>query len=133
MKNQVEIIEELYFRHFKKGFTLIEIVISMAILAVGLVGILCLFPVGFDSARRSVNLTQAALDAQEKLAHIKKDGFPEVGTTNGTFSDSNYSWEAAVTPEDPDGYLRKVTLTVTWRYKGREYKETFKTYIAKGR
>lgn len=114
------------------GFTLIEIVISMAILAVGLVGILCLFPVGFDSARRSMNLTQAAFYAREKLAYVKKDGFPEVGTTNGTFTDSNYSWETVVTPEAPDDYLRKVTLTVTWRYKGREYRQTFTTYIAKG-
>ena len=115
----------------KKGFTLIEIVISMAILAIGLVGILSLFPVGFDSARRSINLTQASLYAQEKLTQIKKDGFPDVGTTNGTFTNSKYSWTADVTDETPTGYLRKVVLTVKWNYKNREHQEIFTTYVAK--
>lgn len=115
----------------KKGFTLIEIVISMAILAIGLVGILSLFPVGFDSARRSMNLTQASLYAQEKLAEIKTDGFPEVNTTKGDFADPNYKWELVVSDEAPAGYLRKVELTVKWNYKNKPHQEVFTTYAAK--
>jgi type IV pilus assembly protein PilV len=115
----------------KKGFTLIEIVISMAILAIGLVGILSLFPVGFDSARRSMNLTQASLYAQEKLAEIKKDGFPDLTPINGEFADPNYKWEQAVSDEVPAGYLRKVELTVKWNYKNNVHQEMFTTYVAK--
>ena len=103
----------------------------MAILAIGLVGILSLFPVGFDSARRSMDLTQAALYAQEKLTQIKKDGFPAVETTNGTFADSNYSWTAVVTDETPTGYLRKIALVIKWNYKNKGYQQTFTTYVAK--
>ncbi len=113
------------------GFTLIEIVISMAILAIGLVGILSLFPVGFDSARRSINLTQVSLYAQEKLTEIKKDGFPAVETTSGTFTDTNYTWTAEISEEDPDGYLRKVVLTIMWNYKNKEHSQVFTTYVAK--
>ena len=115
----------------KKGFTLIEIVISMAILSIGLVGILSLFPVGFDSARRSIDLTQASLYAQEKLAEIKKDGFPAVEATSGTFTDTNYTWTADITEEDPDEYLRKVVLTVKWNYKNKVHSGVFTTYVAK--
>lgn len=116
---------------FLTGFTLIEIVISMAILAVGLVGILSLFPVGFDSAKRSMNLTQASLYAQGKLAEIKRDGFPEVDTKEGAFIDPNYKWELVVTDETPAGYLRKVELTVKWNHKNKIHREVFTTYAAK--
>lgn len=115
----------------KKGFTLIEIVISMAILAIGLVGILSLFPVGFDSARRSINLTQASLYAQEKFAEIKKDGFPAVETTSGTFTDTNYTWTEVVTDDTPADYLRKVVLTIKWNYKNKEHSQVFTTYVAR--
>lgn len=115
----------------KKGFTLIEIVISMAILAIGLVGILSLFPVGFDSARRSINLTQAALYAQEKLAQIKRDGFQDLVSKKGDFADPNYKWELVVSDETPAGYLKKAELTVTWNYKNKPHQEVFTTYVAK--
>jgi|SRR3989338_1910724 len=103
----------------------------MAILAIGLVGILSLFPVGFDSARRSINLTHASLYAQEKFVKIKKDGFPAVETSNGAFADPNYTWTAEVTDDTPAGYLRKVVLTVKWNYKNKPYQQIFTTYVAK--
>lgn len=115
----------------KKGFTLIEIVISMAILAIGLVGILSLFPVGFDSARRSMDFTQVALYAQEKLAEIKKDGFSVLQSTSGTFTDTNYSWIEDVTDDTPTGYLKKVVLTIKWNYKNKKHSQVFTTYVAK--
>ncbi|MFH0771853.1 MAG: type II secretion system protein [Candidatus Omnitrophota bacterium] len=115
----------------KSGFTLIEIVISIAILAIGLLGVLSLFPVGFDAARRSVNLTQAAFYAQEKLAQVKKDGFPELTTTEGDFTDPSYSWHQDVKDMEPKGYLREVDLTVTYKGKTKQYNQTFTTYVAK--
>lgn len=113
-----------------KGFTLIEIVISLAILAVGLLALLALFPVGFDAAKRSANMTQATFFAQQKIEEIKMMGFP-VTAASGGFSDSNYKWRVAVSNENPQGYLQKVTLTVAWTYKNRDYEEKFMTYVSK--
>lgn len=113
-----------------RGFTLIEIIISLSILAVGLVGILSLFPIGFDSARRSVDSTQAAVFAHEKLEQLRSSGFPAVGTTNGTFTDPIYGWTQTVTDGTPAGYLRKVDLTVSWTYRNKSYQRTFTTYVA---
>jgi len=113
----------------KRGFTLIEVVIALAILAVGLVGILSLFPIGFDAARRSVNSTQAALYSREKLEQVKNAGFPSVGTTNGTFPDPLYTWSQNVT-EPTAGVLRKIDLTVKWQYGTRSYQQVFTTYVA---
>lgn len=119
-------------RKFLRGFTLIEIVISLAILAVGLLALLALFPVGFDAAKRSANITQAAIFAQQKMEEIKKDGFPETGTTKGNFTDDpRFSWTLNVIDVEPIGYLRKVTLTITWTHRNKERSEEFITYIAK--
>lgn len=57
------------------GFTLIEITIALLILAVGLVGILALFPVGFDAAGRASNVTVATFKAQEIIEELKRDGY----------------------------------------------------------
>ena len=114
----------------KRGFTLIEVVIALAILAVGLVGILSLFPIGFDAARRSVNSTQAALYSREKLEQVENAGFPSVGITTGTFTDPLYRWSQNVTAVSTAGVLRRVDLTVSWQYRTRNYQQVFTTYVA---
>lgn len=112
------------------GFTLIEITISLAILAVGLLALLALFPVGFDAAKRAANITQATIFAQQKMEETKKAGYP-VTAANGDFSDSNYKWKIEVSDESPQDYLQKVTLTVSWKYRNKDYQEKFITYVAK--
>ena len=113
----------------RKGFTLIEIVISLAILAIGLVGILSLFPIGFDAARRSVNSTQAAVYAHEHLEQLKNTAFPSLGLTTGTFPDPSYAWSQTVSAVDSAGALRQAVLTVSWQYRNRPYQQVFTTYV----
>lgn len=112
------------------GFTLIEIVISLAILAIGLVGILSLFPIGFDAARRSVNSTQVAIYGHEKLEQLRNAGFPAIGVSTGDFADPAYKWSLGVSTADPAGALRQVDLTITWQYRNHPYKQVFTTYVA---
>lgn len=64
------------FKHTREsGFTLIEIAIALVVLAVGLIGILALFPVGFDASARSSQITTATLLGQQVLEGIKAEGF----------------------------------------------------------
>ena len=116
----------------RKGFTLIEIVISLAILAIGLVGILSLFPIGFDAARRSVNSTQVAIYGHEKLEQIRNAGFSAatIGVSTGAFADPSYAWSQNVSAADTAGALRQVDLTVTWQYRNHDYQQVFTTYVA---
>jgi type IV pilus assembly protein PilV len=114
----------------RKGFTLIEIVISLAILAIGLVGVLSLFPIGFDAARRSVNSTQVAIYAHEHLEQLKNTAFPALGITTGAFPDPSYSWSQSVSTIDDAGALEQVGLTVSWQYRNRPYNQVFTTYVS---
>lgn len=61
-----------------RGFSLVEVAIAMAILAVGMVGVMALLPVGLDSARQVYNETSAASLARSVLAdlQIKNSGIP---------------------------------------------------------
>ncbi|MFA5336452.1 MAG: type II secretion system protein [Candidatus Omnitrophota bacterium] len=113
----------------RSGFTLIEIVISLSILAIGLVGILSLFPIGFDSARRSVSATQATILAHEHLEELRNNGYPALGSTSGTFTDPAYSWTQTVTTTTVTG-LRQVICTVTWAQGNRTFQRAFTTNVA---
>lgn len=55
----------------RRGFTLIEVVAALAIIGLGLVGILSLFPVGIDASKRAGELTDATILGQSVLDQIR--------------------------------------------------------------
>ena len=126
-----------------RAFTLLEIVIALAILVIGLVGILSLFPVGFQASKKATDLTEATLYAQQKIEDLKKDGYGSatVGTTTGTFklpdgiTNSRFSWNLQVDDNSTDATLppglKRIELTVDWTEGGKSFNEKFVTYIAK--
>ncbi len=120
-----------------KGFTLIEIVISLGILLIGILAVLALFPVGFDSASRSADLTKATVYAQNKMEEIKRVGFPvaAVGTPTAFTaldpdSDPRFKYTVIVSTAGLPANCQQVTLTVSWNYKQRTLNENFVTIIA---
>lgn len=83
----------------KKAFTLIEITIALLILAIGLVGILSLFPIGFDASGKAAHITEAALLAQAIIEDTKRVGYPMCLALNG---------QNGLYPNHP-GYEYKIT------------------------
>jgi prepilin-type N-terminal cleavage/methylation domain-containing protein len=55
----------------KKGFTLIEVLIALAVTAVGLIALVTLFPVGLRSSRLAGDFTTASFVAQQALDNIR--------------------------------------------------------------
>ena len=121
-------------KYSSKGFTLIEIVISLGILLVGILAILALFPIGFDSAKRSEDLTEATMHAQRIMEEIKNTGYPVIIPTT-SLSSNRFTYAvntAAVTVGTAAvANIQQVTVTVSWEYKGRLYNEPFVTLIPK--
>lgn len=61
----------IYRAKRQKGFTLIEIIASLAIIGLGLVGIMSLFPVGIDASKRAGDLTNATVLGQSVMNQIR--------------------------------------------------------------
>lgn len=111
------------------GFTLLEVMVAIAILAIALVAVLrsqahTVFVAG--EARLS---TTASLLAQSKLAEIESN---RENATQGDFGEDfpNYSWETSIRKTELK-QLREVILTIKWQEQSltREYKVSFYQYV----
>lgn len=75
----------------KSGFTLIEVLIAMAILASGLLSVFYMFPLALRQLRLSKLLMDASFLAKKKLEEVK--------TYNGAGEDKgeekNFSWQVS--------------------------------------
>ena len=118
----------------KSGFTLIEITIALLVLAIGLVGILALFPVSFDASGRAANITGATFLAQELIEDLKREGYggntvnaavvtatppPQPASVTGSFSDltPSYPYDYDIWAYDVADTLREVIVRVYWPHR----------------
>ena len=62
-----------------KGFTLIEVIAAMAIITIGLVSLLALFPTGLGLNQQSVSTTQGAILCKSMIEEIKKAATSKTG------------------------------------------------------
>ena len=69
----------------RRGFTLIEVMVSLAVISIALVGLLGLQHQTLQSVVRASEITKAALLAQELMTQAEIGQFPPLGTTSGNF------------------------------------------------
>lgn len=119
----------------ESGFSLIEVMIAMAILGVGLMSIAVAQVTAVKMQSRSKNLQQAMFLARERMDEI--DALPPSPvstflTTPATTADpanpiqvgtdpsdgTRYTREVAVVPNSPAVGLSSVTVTVSWTTPG---------------
>ena len=121
-----------------KGFTLIEIIMAMAILTVGIIGVVRLIPVGLRASKSSEMMSRAAFLAQKNLEQLKLvgfDGLPAPGIPLEG-EEAGYSWTAEVSELSLEGVnnsedIRCLSLTVSWQEKAKTRSQEFITYIGK--
>ena len=106
-----------------EGFTLLEVLVALVVLATTVVAVLQLFGGGLRLARAAGDHADAALLASARLADLEPGPLTE-GTTEGT--DGPYRWTQRVTldpallpvePESPEGgrlRLARVSVEVRW-------------------
>jgi general secretion pathway protein I len=104
------------------GFTLLEVMVAIALIAIALMAVL-------GSQSQSVSLagearfnTTAALLAQSKMAEIESRDPEDLTADSGDFGEDfpGYTWKLAVSnvtldrPENVSDHLKQVDLTVAW-------------------
>ncbi|MBI5212969.1 MAG: type II secretion system protein [Nitrospirae bacterium] len=100
------------------GFTLLEVIIAIAIMGISVVLVMQLFSGGLRSGKTAADYTMAVIHAREKMEEMLTD--PSVGT--GDFGDG-YRWQAEAAHYSPgekeDSELLKITVKVSWPEKNR--------------
>jgi general secretion pathway protein I len=102
------------------GFTLIEVMVALAVIAIALMALLSLQHQTLQSVVRASDMTKAALLAQELMTQAETGPFPGLGTTSGTFDSThprrypNFRWEQRVEPSAVFPDIRKVQIRVRY-------------------
>ena len=105
-----------------KGFSLLEVMIAVALIAIALTALLGSQSQSVSFANSAKFETMAALLAQSKMSEIAMQEADELSGDSGDFGDDypGYAWEATVSDISIEGvdnisdYLKQIDLTVTW-------------------
>ncbi len=84
-----------------RGFTLLEVMIALAILGIGIVTVLELFAGNLRLGVKASRYTQATIYAQNVMSHLFTQDFLNDGEESGEFP-GGYAWRARVQEIHPD-------------------------------
>lgn len=101
-----------------RGFTLLEVMVAMAILGIALLGLLGLQHQSMQSVIRAQQSTRASMLAQAVMTEAEIERFPDLGRTTGDFQSAfpgefpDFRWEREVDPSAkfPDVRVVKVLI-----------------------
>lgn len=108
----------------RRGFTLLEVLVSLAILSITLLLTYQVLSGAIAAEDRSERWTVASC-LGETLVRESTAVWPETGESSGKFAApiDSYSWKRSIVPAaHPDA--REVHVTVTWSSGGREEQVT---------
>ena len=104
------------------GFTLLEVMVAMALIAIALTAVLGSQSQSVSLAGEARFYTTASLLAQSKMAEIEVKELEDLSTDSGDFGEDfpGYTWQLSVNdvildrPENVSDHLRQIDLTISW-------------------
>ena len=110
----------------QKGFTLLEVIIAVAIMGASLAILLGAVNRNLVLASQSKNQSIAQSLAQQKITEIELEGYPEVGQEQGIFEEfPGFSWYVNILPYDIEQLgteIRIVMVDIAWDEGNRVFK-----------
>jgi general secretion pathway protein I len=104
---------KMLIRNRALGFTLLEVLVAVAILAIAMVAILKANVQSLDMLTRSREKSTASLLAASKLAEVEAAGVAKWSELRGDFGEDypDYTWEVETSSTEVEG-LARVTVIV---------------------
>ncbi len=132
---------KMYPSSRNKGFTLIEVVVALAILGVGLTVLIELFSGGLRLARASMEYTKAVNYARMKMEEMTVKPAVQEGTEEGESDDRAFRWQVGVKKVDllsidksvdykPPIELFQVKIDVFWKSGSKERSASVESFRA---
>src|SRR5262245_47595950 len=122
---------KLHYKHTQHGFTLIEMLVALAVLAIGMLGTSRITVSTVSVYAANERLAKASALLQDSMERIKKSGYKgaNAGTvtdnynsmssystyTGTTFDYSIYKRVTSVAADTPAANMKTVTVTVFWQ------------------
>jgi general secretion pathway protein I len=108
------------FRRRTRAFTLLEVMVAIAILGVALPGLLGLHHQSMQSVIRAQQMTRASMLAQAVMTEAELERYPELGLTTGNFEASfpgefrDFRWQRLVEASGMFPDVRKVKVLIQY-------------------
>jgi general secretion pathway protein I len=115
-------------RRHARGFTLLEVMVAIAILGIALLGLLGLQHQSMQSVIRAQQSTRASMLAQAVMTEAELERYPDLGITSGDFEKAfpgefrDFRWERDVVKSGVFPDVREVRILI--RY-GPKLKQNF--------
>ena len=118
----------------RRAFSLIELMISMAILSVGLIGAMRVFPMGLRASQRAELNSRAAIVAQRTIEMLKLKPWEDLVLQETTGQDDGFSVttrisQPVIEPLADAGRLKAIEVRVEMVQDGRPRQLVFLTYV----
>ena len=108
MRNGLGEMKNFKIKIRAQGFTLLEVLVAVAILAIAMVAILKANVQSLDTLTRSRETSTASLLAASKLAEVEAAGVANWSESRGDFAEdySDYTWEVETSSTEVEGLFR---------------------------
>lgn len=120
----------------EQGFTLVEVLVTIVVVAVALMALLSVFIYGFNLLSRMKQTAIATQCAQEELENIRNLTYEEILALGPSFTNDSLTLldnsTGIRTIEDSVGPdIKKLTISVFWIYRGQNMRKDIVTYITR--
>lgn len=115
------------------GFTLLEVIVSLAVLSIGLVAVLEAYSAASRVSLQDEFLTTATFLASGKMEEVLKEPYITSGSDEGDFGEefADFTWTVEATDSEIEG-LVLVTVTVEWEGPtGQDYLELISAAVSR--
>jgi prepilin-type N-terminal cleavage/methylation domain-containing protein len=127
----------LSYRRKNKGFSLLELIISIAILAIGIIAVLETLSFSVRAGSISGDITRAAFIAEDKMQELefkeKQNIMPTLLDSSADNQKDKFKWRSALIPEEglvsDKTALYKLNFNIDWGGPGKERTINLNTYL----